>query len=325
MHDHAYVIAVDLGGTHLRVGAVRSDGTVEEKEKQGSEARLGSTAVLGLVAQGIRRMAEKIALRRESVTGLAIGIPGIVDRAKGIVHQSPHFPDWKNLEILSFFKSEFPWPVVVDNDANMAALGEGWKGAARGLKNFVMLTFGTGIGGGIVVDGNLLHGERGFAGEVGHIVIEPEGVQCACGSKGCWEVFVSSHGILRLAEEFEDAEGREKLLERFGLAGLGRLTVRHLYEAALDGDIFSNVVFKRMGYYLGVGLSSLVNILGTETFVLGGGISEAWDFFIEPARKELSERTYREVAESVVLKKAALGDDAALAGGASIFFHPQEK
>src|SRR3989338_8442272 len=152
------VVSVDLGGTHLRIGAVREDGIVEEVEKEGSESRSGSTTVLGRVAQGVRRMAEKVDARKGKIVGVALGFPGIVDCEKGIVYQSPHFSDWKDLDILSYFKKELPWPVVVDNDANMAALGEGWKGAGRGLKNFVMLTLGTGVGGGIVIDGRILHG-----------------------------------------------------------------------------------------------------------------------------------------------------------------------
>lgn len=319
MPSSNYVIAVDLGGTHLRIGAVREDGTVEEREKQNSESRSGSQEVLGRVAQGVRAMADKIQARKGKIAGVALGFPGIVDSEKGVVHQSPHFRDWKDLEVLSYFKKELPWPVVVDNDANLAALGEGWKGAGQGLKNFVMLTFGTGVGGGIVVDGKLLHGDRGFAGEVGHICIESEGPECACGSHGCLEIFVSSTGILKLVETSDHAEGRDQLLARFGRP-VERLTVKDLYEAALDGDIFANRTFKRMGRYLGIGIASLTNTLGIENFILGGGVAQAWDFFIEPAKKELAERTYGETAGAVQIKKALLGDDAALVGGASAFF-----
>lgn len=317
--SHHYVIAVDLGGTNLRVGAVREDGSVEEKEKYDSEARSGSKAVLGRVAQAIKRMADKIELRKGSIRGVALGFPGIVDGTKGIVFQSPHFPDWKNLDLLTYFKKELPWPIVVDNDANMVARGEGWKGAGQGLKNFVMMTFGTGLGGGIMAEGEILHGDRGFAGEIGHLCIEPEGHRCACGSRGCLEMYVSAQGILKSVETTDDPEGRDRLLARIGKT-LERLTVQDLHEAALDGDIFANVTFKRMGYYLGIGIASLTNTLGIETFLIGGGISQAWDFFIEAAKKELAERTYRETASHVQIRKALLGDNAGLIGGAAAFF-----
>lgn len=310
---------MDLGGTNLRVAAVREDGSVLERERGDSDARSGSRAVLLRTLQAIRKTAEKIESKEGTIRGVSLGFPGIVDQDRGIVHQSPHFPDWKDLDLFSFFKKELPWPVVADNDANMAALGEAWKGAGRDLKNFVMLTFGTGVGGGIIIDRKIFHGDRGFAGEVGHIVIQPEGHRCACGSPGCLQMYVASQGILKLVEDSNDSDGRERLLKKFG-GNLARLTVRNLHEAALDGDIFANVAFKKMGYYLGIGLATLVNTMGIETFILGGGISQAWDFFIEPAKKELGERTYREVASHVEIRRALLGDDAGLTGGAAAIF-----
>ncbi|MBI3541288.1 MAG: ROK family protein, partial [Deltaproteobacteria bacterium] len=311
MPPSQYAISVDLGGTNLRVAAVSQDGTIEERERYDSDARLGSRVVLERVAFGIKEVAGRIEAKKGQIIGVGLGFPGIVDPQRGMVHQSPHFPDWKDLDLLGFFQKELSWPVVIDNDANMAALGEMTMGAGKGLKNFVMLTFGTGIGGGIVIHEKIFHGDRGFAGELGHICIEAEGPPCPCGSRGCWESYVSAKGILRLVEESQDVEGRDILLARFG-GLLEKLTVQRLYEAALDGDIFANVTFKKMGYFLGIGIASLVNTLGIDAFILGGGVAQAWDFFIEPARKELTERTYHETARGVTLQKAALGENAAL-------------
>jgi glucokinase len=319
MSSTRYAITVDLGGTNLRVGAVREDGVVEEKERYDSDSKSSSTDLLGRVADGIRKMAEKIEARSGTVIGVGLGFPGIVDPKKGIVYQSPHFPDWKDLDLSSYFKKELRWPVVIDNDANMAARGEAWKGAGSGIKNFIMLTFGTGIGGALVINGEVFHGDRGFAGEMGHICIEAQGHRCACGSRGCLEMYVSTQGILKLMETADDPIDRDRFLEKIGRT-LERITPQILHEAALDGEIFANVTFKRMGYYLGIGLASLVNTTGIETFILGGGISQAWDFFIGAAKKELAERTYRETAKSVVITKALLGDDAGLVGGAAPFF-----
>lgn len=313
------VLSVDLGGTNLRVAAVREDGTVLDRLEEASDARAGSAAVLKKVADAVRSVGANVEARKDKVLGVSLGFPGIVDPVKGVVYRSPHFPDWKDLDILSFFKAELPWPFAVDNDANLAALGESWKGAGKGLKNFLMMTLGTGVGGGIVVDGRVFHGDRGFAGEVGHIGIETNGPPCACGSRGCLETFVSATGILRLAEASDQTEGREQLLEKLGKP-IARTTVKDLYEAALDGDIFANTLFKKMGYYLGIGVASLVNALGVETVIVGGGVAEAWDFFIEPAKKELSQRTYEETARSVKILKAGLGTDAALIGGGAVSF-----
>ncbi len=311
-----YVIAVDLGGTNLRVGTVNREGEIAFREKEPSNSHAGSAVVLGRVAEMVRRAAAKV---QEKVIGLSLGFPGIINAETGVVHQSPHFPDWKDLEVLSYFKKEFPWPVVVDNDANHAALGEGWKGAGKGLKNFIMLTFGTGIGGGIVLNGEVLRGDRGFAGEIGHIGIDPEGPQCGCGGRGCLELYASAGGLKYLIKTSDDVQGREKLIERLG-GVIERVSIRGLYEAARDGDLFASRTFRRMGYYLGIGLNTLLNTLGVETFILGGGIAEAWDFFIEPTRKELTHRAYREAVKQVQIKKTLLGDDAGLVGGASRFF-----
>ncbi len=313
----SYVLAVDLGGTNLRVAAVLEDGTIAFREKKDAEASSKSLKVLSNVLETLHSVAARVEAGGGKISGVALGFPGIVDPVKGIVYRSPHFPDWKDLSILSFFAEKLPWPVIANNDANFAALGEARRGAGKGVKNFSMLTLGTGVGGGIIIDGKIFAGDRGFAGEFGHIVIESEGPLCACGSRGCLEVFVSAKGILTTVETVvspEDLHGREKLMEKFGKP-LGRLTVKDLHEAALDGDIFANSVFKKMGFYLGIGLASLVNTLGIERFVIGGGISGAWDFFIESTRKELAQRTYEETAKAVVISRALLGDDAALVGG----------
>lgn len=318
MKSSSYVLSVDLGGTNLRVGAVRDDGVLEKKEKYLSDARVGSAVLLGRIADHVKGMARRME-ERGIIQGVALGFPGIVDPEKGIVYKSPHFPDWHELDLLSFFRREFPWPVIVDNDANMAALGEAWKGAGQGHRNFVMLTFGTGLGGGIIIDQKIYHGDRGFAGELGHVVIESQGHRCACGGRGCLEMYVSTQGILKLIETSDDRFARDKFLEPFG-GVVEKVTVEYLYKMALDGDIFAHTTFKRMGYYLGIGLASLANTLGIETFLLGGGISEASDFFMDAAKRELGERAYREVASHVQIKKAALGDHAGLIGGAASFF-----
>jgi glucokinase len=313
------VVSVDLGGTNLRVAAVSGDGAISERIEEVSEARSGSESVLQKVLSAVKAVGLKMETSGRHVSGVAMGFPGIVDPDKGIVHRSPHFPDWRDLDILTFFKREISWPIAVDNDANLAAAGEAWKGAGQGLKNFLMMTLGTGVGGGIVIDGRVFRGDRGFAGEFGHVCIETNGPECACGSRGCLETFVSATGILRLAEESGQADAREQLLEKLGKP-LARTTAKDLYEAALDGDMFSNTLFKKMGYYLGIGIASLVNTVGVETVVVGGGVAEAWDFFIEPTKKELAQRTYEETARAVRIVKSALGSDAALTGGAATFF-----
>lgn len=312
------ILSIDLGGTNLRVAAVTAEGKILEREKRSSDAKSTTSKTLRNIEEAIRTIVSRLGEQQKMIQGIALGFPGIVDPEKGVVYQSPHFPNWKNLAFADHFRKKFPWPVKADNDANLAALGEGWLGVGKGLKNFVMITLGTGVGGALVLDGKIFHGDRGFAGEVGHICIETHGYDCACGSHGCLEMYVSTQGILRNMEHTDDTEGREKFLVNFR-GNIDRVTVQDLYEAALDGNIFANVTFKKMGYYLGIGLASLINTLGVDTFVIGGGVSYAWDFFADAARKELSEHTYRETASHVQLKKAVLGDDAGLVGGVKLF------
>ena len=304
-------ISVDLGGTSLRVGLVSAGGEVVRVEKVPSGARDPWEVTLGRIAELI----EKVAAGSNKISGLALGVPGIVDR-QGVVHSSPHFPDWKEVDVGAWFRKRFPWPVIVDNDAHMIARGEQWKGAGEGIENFIILTLGTGVGGAIVWKNGVVSGDSGFAGELGHMVIETEGPACNCGSQGCFEMYVSATGILHWLETGDrlDPVGRGKLLERFG--GIGRITVDQIYDAAREGDITAHALFRRMGYFLGIGIASLVNVTGIETMILGGGVSQAWDFFIEPAKKELAERTYAETSARVQILKAQLGEEAGLIGGA---------
>jgi glucokinase len=311
------VIAVDLGGTNLRVGLVSSMGKVEAVEKIPSLAKQKTEDCLGQIAGSIQKILETI--NAKEVKGIALGIPGIVEQKTGVVYRSPHFPDWKSVEVRSFFEKKFKLPIKIDNDAHMIARGEGWKGAAQGLKNFLMFTLGTGIGGAIFIKGDVLYGDSGFAAEVGHIVIEREGRLCGCGSKGCWETYASATGVIQGIElDKRQNSNRALFLEKVGK--LGMLTVAKVYDLAKEGDLYAHQVFQRLGYHLGIGIASIVNVTGIETIILGGGVSQSWDFFIEPTQKELRERTYKETAHRIKIKQATLGEEAGLLGGAASFF-----
>lgn len=319
MSQNEYVIAVDLGGTHLRVGAVSSKGEVEFLEKIPSRSKAKTSEALEMIAASIQKVRDKIMTEKKNIIGIGMGFPGIVDPKKGIVYRSPHFPDWKEVEVGSFFQKRFGLPVKIDNDCHMIARGEMWKGAAQGLKNLIFLTLGTGIGGGIVWKGDIVSGDSGFAGEVGHLVIEREGRSCACGSQGCWEMYASATGILREVEdEVQQDSEREKMLEKAG--GIEKITVAKIYESARDGNLYAHSVFKKLGYHLAIGIASLVNVTGIETIVIGGGVSRAWDFFIKPLQTELEERTYEESFKRLKLKRAERGDEAGLLGSAMELF-----
>lgn len=324
--DQHLILSVDLGGTNLRVGAVTSDGKIFDFEKKPSDSKAPAEKTLQNVADTVRLVADRVAGCDKVVKGLVLGFPGIVDPKKGIVYQSPHFPSWKNLDFVDYFQSRFPWPVKADNDANLAALGETYFGVGKYLNNFVMITLGTGVGGGLILNRRIHHGDRGFAGEIGHFCVEGNSERrCGCGSRGCWEMYVSTqafHYNLDFPQE-SDACVRDQFLRQIGKdpgAFASRtIPIHAFYEAAKDGDVFAHSCFKKMAYYLGIGIASLSNILGVENFVIGGGLSEAWDLFIEGAKKEIAQRTYKETSSNIKIHKAVLGDEAGLVGGSRLF------
>jgi len=309
-------IGIDLGGTNLRAALVDHKGKVLAFRRQSAEAAKGRDFVVASLLNMATQLLEEATKRGLTVLGVGAGIPGIIE--DGVVYQSPHFSDWVEFDIQKAIAHKLSYPVHVDNDANCVALGEAWLGSARGLTHFILLTLGTGIGGGLYMNGQLWKGESGFAGEMGHMVIEVFGPPCACGSRGCWELYCSASGMKRLMTLFEDVQSREVFEKKLG-KDIFHVTIEDLYQGAKEGDIFSNAMFKKFGYYLGVGIASLVNALDIETFVMGGGISCAWNFFIEETHKSLAKRTYKETSKRVKLIQAQLGDQAGVLGAASVF------
>lgn len=316
-----YAIGVDLGGTNCRLGVVNGDGDIVHQETFAVGSERTHKAIVNLLAKKINEICSTPANglvaggAKYEVRGAGVGAPGIIDFGRGTIIRSPHYPAWHNFELRKELSDALGMKVVLDNDANMIANGELWKGAGRGHNNFIMITLGTGIGGGIIADGRVFHGDEGFAGEIGHQVMQFDGQKCDCGGRGCWETIVSINGLKWLAGTSDDPR-KDNFLKRFH-GDAEKITPKSLFELAGDGDIFAGVVWKKFGAYLGAGIASLVNVLGIHTVVIGGGISHAWDFFIGEAKREIARRTYKETAARVVLKRAELGDAAGIIGAAN--------
>jgi glucokinase len=234
-----------------------------------------------------------------------------------VVTRSPNFPDWKNVPLRDELSSRLDVPFWMDNDANMAALGERWMGAGRGKSSFCMITLGTGIGGGIFLDGRIFRGDRGMAGEIGHMTVHPDGYPCGCGNTGCWELYASANGLLRLTEELKKntGEGGSREGNRKNPRFLPTSPVL-LGRWADRGDPFALSVFRRYGRYLGIGIANLANVLDVATFVIGGGVLGSWRHFADSARREIRRRAYVFVGRKVDLRKAACGDMAGILGAA---------
>lgn len=308
-----YVIGIDLGGTFIKGGAVLKDGEIISRSKKESGAKMGPHQPVINILKAAEQLWQNVGYPPEAV---GFGIPGGISYEKGIVAESPHFPDWINFDLKSSLKEELNVPFVIDNDANAAAIGEGWLGAGRDVKNFCCITLGTGIGGGIVLNEAIWRGYLGMAGEVGHITVEPEGLPCACGGRGCLEVYSSATGIVKMAHEKYNNRDVSKRLRDITKGDPGEITPELLCKLAQEGDSLTKSIFEKMGKYLGISFANLINILNLELIIIGGGLLPAWEFFIEEAFSQMKMRTYKIPGERVQIVKAKCGNDAGLLGSA---------
>lgn len=314
--DAGVVFAADVGGTHLRAATVDQSGTIHFRVKQNT-AKSADEIVRALVlavreAEKLKSEAAKV---DHSIKSVSVVVPGTVNVEEGIVVKAPNIPCLDGFPLAAALIRELGRRAILDNDANAAAVGEMWRGAARGCRSIVCLTLGTGVGGGIILDGKLWRGADGAAAEIGHMCVEPFGeIVCGCGSRGCLEVYASATGIIRMARE-ASLQHPESVLKTST-----QLTAKQIYEAGIEGDSLSLEVFRRMGVYLGIGLVNLINILNPEMIVIGGGVVNAWDLFEEHMHREVTARAFSPIAASFRIVRAECGDDAGLFGAARLAF-----
>jgi glucokinase len=283
-----FSIGVDLGGTNLRVAAVSRQGELLEKVTLGTKLALGRDHVITEMCDAIQLLSGKYK-ETGKFLGAGIGVPGLVDLHTGMMRKAVNLPGWENYPARAEVERRLGARVVLENDARVAALGEQWLGAARGVPNMAVLTLGTGIGGGIVLGGRIWKGMNGMAGEFGHVTIEPEGYPCPCGNRGCAERYASASGLLRMAREAV-ASGQAPSLAG-AAASDAELGAKSIYNLAIHGDEPACRILHNFGRYLGVLLAGLVNVLNLEMYVIGGGVSSAWDAFAPTMFKELRERS----------------------------------
>ena len=285
-----YAIGVDLGGTNLRIAAVDEHGQLLEKLTSETQVTRGRDFVIDEMTSSIRQLMERSKGRGE-LRGIGIGVPGIIDMDTGMLRESPNLPGWSEFPVHAEIERRLGAPVMLENDANVAALGEHWLGAAKDYQSMGMLTLGTGVGGGVVLGGSIWHGLNGMAGELGHINVEPEGHPCGCGSRGCLEQYASATGVVRMAREAIAAGGAP------GLAKLAacrdqEFEARSVHELATKGDEAAQAVFQRVGRALGLALADMVNALNLPIYVLGGGAARAWDAFAPAMFAEIRKRSF---------------------------------
>jgi len=316
------VIGIDVGGTNLRGALVGEDGKIAKRMKVASEAHLGIEAVI----KNLVSLIESIS-RGEDVSAVGFGIPGIIDFNDGVITQAPNISNVDNYPIRKSLRSRIgaEIDVIVENDANCAAVGEWWMGAGKDVQSLVMITLGTGVGGGIILDGKLWRGADGFGGEVGHMTIYPGGPKCNCGNYGCLEVYSSATGIRRMVREtLSDPDSKTALRELVKDEDPGRIP-EVVMKAAEQGDAAALQIWEQFGTALGIGMASLVNILNVEMIVLGGGVSLAWELFIDVAVSELKRRALRAPAERVKVVKSVQGDDEGIMGASYLALNAGNK
>jgi len=308
-----YYLGIDLGGTFIKSAVMTAEAEIVGRGKVPTEAGKGVATLIAQTLAAARSAVEDGGLEMGDVRAVGLAAAGIVLVDEGIVVTSPNIPEWRDIPLRDLVSERMGLPVVIENDANAAAWGEYWKGAGRGVKSMVLLTLGTGIGGGIIVDGELLRGAHGAAAEPGHIAIEVEGGRrCGCGNYGCLETLASAPGTVNRFVEGIRA-GAECRLSARVLAG-EEVTSEEIYECALAGDAYCRRVIRDTGRYLGVGIGILMVTLDMERVVLMGGLAAAGRMLLDGIREEIPRRMYKYMAERLDVVFAELGNDAGVIG-----------
>jgi glucokinase len=309
------VFVADLGGTHLRAALIDRCGTIRHQLKTSTPRAQKPDEIVRALVTAARECERQTRETQARIIRISVAVPGTINAAEGVVIKAPNVPSLDGFRLAAALESELSWPAILENDANAAAVGELWQGAGRGSDTIICITLGTGVGGGIVLDGEVWRGADGSAGEIGHMAIEPfEGVPCGCGSRGCLEVYASATAITRMVREELPRNPNSSLHK------IGDVTAQAVYQAGLGGDELALEVFRRMGMYLGVGVANLINLLNPQVIVIAGGVANGWDLFQQHMREQVAQRAFPLPARTVKLVRGQCGDQAGLLGAAHLAF-----
>ena len=315
------VCAVDLGGTNLRAANIDRDGRVHERVKKSTPRSDKPEDIVSAIASAVKQCEAESEKRGAQVHTASVVVPGSVHAETGVVINAPNIPCLLGHKLGAVLENELDCRVLLENDANAAALGEMWRGAARGCRTIICLTLGTGVGGGIILDGKLWRGIDGTAGEIGHMSVEPfGGVKCKCGNFGCLEVYASATAVVRMTREGQAQHPSSRLHS----ISTDQLTSAEVHRAAVKGDPLALDVFHSVGVHLGIAMASIVDIFNPEMIVIGGGVSAACDLFARFAQEEVMKRAFPVPAQRCRITKAECGDDAGLLGAAWLSFGKRE-
>jgi glucokinase len=308
-----WLVGVDLGGTTIKMAFIDLDGEIIDKWEIPTD-KTGNT-ITADIAKAIDEKLHELNQPKSRLAAIGMGAPGPVNTETGFVYKTTNL-GWENYPLKDRLEAETSLPAVIDNDANIAAIGEMWKGAGGGAKNLICVTLGTGVGGGIIVNGKIVHGVNGAGGEIGHITSIPHGgAPCNCGKTGCLETIASATGIVRIAlEKLKNDTTSSVLHERWKLSG--SISAKDVFDAAKENDELALQIVNEVTFHLGLALAILANGLNPEKIVIGGGVSKAGDIIINKVRQYFDQFAFPRVAEGASITVATLGNDAGVIGGA---------
>lgn len=310
------LIGIDLGGTTVKFAILVEKGEVLQKWSVETDTQDEGKNIVPNIIQSIYDQLDKYSLSANDILGIGMGSPGSVDYKEGTVIGAYNL-NWRTLQpIKKKVELETGIPFYIDNDANVAALGERWKGAGKGKENVVFITLGTGVGGGIIAEGNLIHGV-GSAGEIGHINVDPTGYECTCGNVGCLETVASATGISRLARDFSETYMGNSELKLLITDG-HEVTAKTIFDQAKAGDPLALIIVDKFNFYLGLACSHIGNILNPDSIIIGGGVSAAGKVLIDGVETYFKKFAFPQIKKSTELKLADLGNDAGVIGAASL-------
>lgn len=309
-------IGIDIGGTNIAAGLVGQDGKIIQKASIPTEAQKGAQFVLDGLDKVCERLIEQSGLARTEVQGIGIGVPGMMNVETGEVIFCPNVPI-EHVNVTTALTAKWGVPVKINNDANCAALGEAYAGGAKEANNAIVVTLGTGVGGGIIIDKKIYSGFNGAAGEIGHIVIQLDGRPCGCGRKGCWEAYASATGLVKTTIEMM-LEDRNSVMWELAEGSLDKAGGRTAFEAARRGDRAGQKAVDLYIKHLAAGVIDMINIFQPEVLCIGGGVSNEGKYLLEPLQKLVDEARYTRDVPQTVIRRAQLGNDAGIIGAAML-------
>jgi glucokinase len=310
------VVAVDVGGTKFIAAVIDKDGKILSRVYRPTYAEQGPKKVIERLAATIHQAVKESGAGMKGISGISLAIAGIIDINHGVITEAPNLPDWHNIRLDDLLQAKFNIPVFLLNDASAAALGESCFGAGIGIGNMIYMTVSTGIGGGLILNGKLYNGADGSAAEIGHMIVLADGPLCKCGQHGCLEALASGTAIACMARE-RVCNGEKSIMLDMVDGIPASITAEHVTVAGRKRDILALSVICEAAYYLGIGLSNLVNLFNPQMIVIGGGVSTMGEMLLRPARKSMKDHAFKLPASTVRVVKSKLNPDAGILGAAA--------